>query len=129
VDRWAPPLLVFDGACGFCTTAARWAAKGFDGPARAVPWQSLGDTGLRELGLSTLEAQQAAWWVDESSRLFRGHRAVGKALLAGHGGRRVAGRMVLTPPFSWAAAGLYRLVARPRRRLPGGTPACRADTS
>jgi predicted DCC family thiol-disulfide oxidoreductase YuxK len=42
----------------------------------------------------------------------------------------VLGRVMLIPPFSWLAAGVYRLVARYRYRLPGATDACRvpADT-
>ena len=125
MDPLARPLLVFDGDCRVCTSWARWAARPWEGSAQAVPWQFLGQSGLRALGLSLPEAQAAAWWVDGSNRRFRGHRAVGRALLAGGGGRRVAGALVLTPPLSWAAAVLYRLVARYRHRLPGATPACR----
>jgi predicted DCC family thiol-disulfide oxidoreductase YuxK len=111
------PLLVFDGECGFCTTCASWAAKGWRIPARAVAWQALGADGLGAMGLTTEQAQEAAWWVDRTGRLYRGHRAIGKALLAGGGGRRLAGALVLTPPFSPVAAGLYRLVVRYRHNF------------
>lgn len=118
-------LLLFDGDCGFCTTVASWAQKGFRHGERAEAWQVLGIQALDRLGLTVLDVEQAAWWVDVDGGLARGHRAVGRALQASRGWRRAAGDLVLTPPTSWAAAGVYRLVARWRSRLPGGTPACR----
>lgn len=120
-------VLVFDGDCGFCTTAARWAEKGFHHGERAEAWQVLGPDVLSSIGLSLHDAEQAAWWLDADGRRERGHRAVGRALQAGGGRRRVAGRLILTPPASWLAAGVYRLVVRWRYRLPGGSPACRPD--
>jgi hypothetical protein len=87
----------------------------------------LGDGGLERFGLSEQDVKEAAWWVDSGGVRDRGHRAVGRALVAGGGWRRAAGRLVLTPPVSWLAAGIYRLVVRWRCWLPGGTPACRAQ--
>ena len=108
-------VLVFDGECGFCTSAAEWV-----GGERA-PWQDLGAEGLAELGLSVEEAREAAWWVDGAGR-YRGHLAIGHALAE----RSRLGRVLLVPPLSWLGAAAYPLVARYRHRLPGGTPACRA---
>ncbi len=45
--------------------------------------------------------------------------------MATHGPWAVAGRILLAPPVSWVAPLGYRLVARYRHRLPGGTPACK----
>jgi predicted DCC family thiol-disulfide oxidoreductase YuxK len=119
-------LLLFDGDCGFCTTVANWAQKRFRHGETAVAWQFLGSQALAALGLTVPDVEQAAWWVDVDGGLARGHRAVGCALRAGGGWRHAAGSLILTPPTSWAAAGVYRLVARWRSHLPGGTPACRA---
>jgi predicted DCC family thiol-disulfide oxidoreductase YuxK len=118
-------VLIFDGDCGFCTSAARWAEKRFRGGERAKAWQLLGPGALDSFGLSVDDVQQAAWWVSADGTLDRGHRAVGRALQACGGWRRVAGWLTLTPPTSWLAAGIYKLVVRWRYRLPGGTPACR----
>jgi len=120
-------VLIFDGDCGFCTTAARWAQRGFRRGERAEPWQSVGTQVLDSFGLTRHDVEQAAWWVDADRRRQRGHRAIGRALQAGGGWRRAAGWLVLTPPTSWLGAGIYRLVVRWRHRLPGGTPACRLD--
>jgi predicted DCC family thiol-disulfide oxidoreductase YuxK len=118
-------ILIFDGDCGFCTTSARWAQRRFRHGERAEAWQLIGDGVLERFGLSEKDVREAAWWVDDGDVRERGHRAVGRALVAGGGWRWAAGRLVLTPPVSWLAAGVYRLVVRWRYRLPGGTPACR----
>lgn len=120
-------ILIFDGDCGFCTTTALWAAKRFRHGEGVQAGQSFGDQDLEAMGLSREDVGKAAWWVDADGHLARGHRAIGKALQAAGGGRRTAGWIVLTPPTSWLAAGLYRLVVRWRHRLPGATPACRID--
>jgi predicted DCC family thiol-disulfide oxidoreductase YuxK len=118
------PILIYDGDCGFCTSVAAGISRRWAVPATATAWQSLGEDGLSELGLTPEAAQQAAWWVDGDGRRFRGHRAVAKALLAASGWRRMAGAAILVPPVSWAAAVGYRMVVRYRHRLPGSTAAC-----
>ena len=119
------PMLVFDGDCAFCTTAAHRMAARWTRPAQAVAWQRLGESRLDDLGLTTDEARTAAFWVDERGRLFRGHRAVAKALMAGSPAQRILGAALLTPPLSWLARPGYWVVARYRHRLPGATDACR----
>lgn len=123
--RPAEPILVFDGDCGFCTTVARWAERRFRRGERAEPWQFLGDGVLASYGLSIDDVKEAAWWVDAAGRRDRGHRAVGRALLAAGGWRIALGALTLAPPTSWAAAAVYKVTVRYRSRLPGGTPACR----
>ena len=119
------PLLIFDGDCGFCTSAATWAAAGWRESATLTAWQQLGENGLSSFGLTVADAQSAAWWIDPIGGNYRGHGAVGKALANGRGLRHVAGVLILIPPISFLAAGGYAIVARYRYRLPGGTPACR----
>lgn len=118
-------LLIFDGECGFCTSSAGWIAARWPAGPKAVAWQHLGPDGLAELGLTVEQAQDSAWWVDGAGRLFAGHRAVAMSLAACTGWRRSVGLLIKSPPASPVAAVVYRLVARYRYRLPGGTPACR----
>jgi hypothetical protein len=40
----------------------------------------------------------------------------------------VLGWLLLTPPFSWAGAAGYPIVARYRHKLPGATAACAVRT-
>lgn len=115
-------LLVFDGACGFCTGVARWAERRLPPGARAVPWQR---APLDRLGLSQAEAARVVWWIDPDGTRRPGHLAVAEALRAIGGGWGAVGSAIRVPPIRWLAAGVYRLVARFRGRLPGTTPAVR----
>ncbi len=120
------PTLIYDGDCGFCTTLARWVSRrwGSVDPPVARPWQQLSVQTLTEARLSADDVARSAWWID-GDRVEEGSRAVGRALEATRGPWAVVGRTLLVPPLSWVAPLGYRLVARYRSRLPGGTPACR----
>ncbi|MBB5633818.1 putative DCC family thiol-disulfide oxidoreductase YuxK [Cryobacterium mesophilum] len=119
--------LVFDGDCGFCSTAVRWLEGSLPAFPRAIPHQW---AVLEELGLTTHEASDQVWLVarDRNGILhqYGGHLAV--SVLLRHQpafGWRFLGILLDTPPFSLAASIGYRLIARYRYLLPGGTPACR----
>jgi predicted DCC family thiol-disulfide oxidoreductase YuxK len=117
----AQPLLVFDGDCAFCTT---WVNRGksiLPAFPASEPWQWLD---LDDVGLTRHDVTHYAWYLVGESR-FRGHAAVAALLRSQRSiGWRFLGNLLVTPPFSWAAAIAYALVARFRHRLPGGTPAC-----
>jgi predicted DCC family thiol-disulfide oxidoreductase YuxK len=119
------PTLIFDGDCAFCTSTARWVSGRWVQPAEAVAWQQLGNQRLGELGLTEWDVRHAAYWVDTTGHLSRGHAAVAQALVAGDGWMRAAGHVISVPPGAWLARPAYWLVARYRYRLPGATDACR----
>lgn len=123
-----PPILVFDGECGFCTASVLWLRRRLKRPVELVPWQELAATGgLTGVRLDRDDVRRWAWWIEDGRR-WRGHRAGGRALLACRGAWPALGALLLLPaPLSWPAALGYRLVARFRGRLPGVTPACRRD--
>lgn len=121
--------LVFDGDCGFCTSAVRWLKRTLPAVPASTPYQW---APLEELGLSREEAAERVWLVatDENGLLhqYGGYLAV--SVLLRHQpllGWRFLGILLDTPPFSLAADLGYRLIARYRYLLPGGTPACRLD--
>lgn len=117
--------LIYDGDCGFCTETASWFERRCALSEVAVqPWQALD---LDRLGLTEQQARTEVWWVDAEGHTHGGHRAVGRALEAMGGAWPLVGRVVRLPPASWAAAPVYRLVARNRHRLPGSTDACRLE--
>lgn len=124
-----PPdaLLVFDGDCGFCTRSAEWIASRWQRGARRISWQQLGASRLAGLGLSAESGREAAWWVEPDGTLYKGHRAIGKALAAAPGWKRVAGRLILNRALNPIVSAVYALVARYRYRLPGGSETCRVD--
>jgi predicted DCC family thiol-disulfide oxidoreductase YuxK len=123
--RTAESWLIFDGDCGFCTSAANWTSRRFHHGERAEAWQLLPTEMLERYGLTHHDLQEAAWWVDDTGLRKRGHLAVGRSLRANGGVWKVAGWLTLHPPTRWLASGVYRLVVRWRYRLPGGTPACK----
>lgn len=117
------PALVFDGDCGFCTSCARLLER--IGPeAKIVAWQ-LAD--LERLGIDAAQADEAVCWVGADGELRTGHEAIAAVLGTAGPAWRVAGRAIVLPGVSVLAAAGYRLIARNRHRLPGGTPACSAN--
>lgn len=116
-------MLVFDGDCAFCTSCARLLER--IGPqAEIVAWQ-LAD--LNELGITAEQAAEAVRWVDLDGTVRTGHEAIAAALSTAGRPWRIAGRTLQLPMVSPLAAAAYRLIARNRHRLPGGTPACSAN--
>jgi len=116
------PMLIFDGDCSFCTSSAHWIRHRLPKSVPVEPWQRLD---IDAYGLTVRDVTTAAYWVDEHGRLFRGHRSIGKALVAAGGGWKVVGALTQVPPISWLAALVYEVIARNRSRLPGGTPECK----
>jgi predicted DCC family thiol-disulfide oxidoreductase YuxK len=119
--------LVFDGDCGFCTSWANWAVRHWSDEATAVPWQELGDQGLRELGLTEEQAKVAVWWVEPGGRVTGAEQAVAKALIACRRPWNWIGAAMLVPVGRWLSRLLYPAIARHRHLLPGGSPACRTE--
>lgn len=115
------PLLVFDGDCGFCTSSARFGQRRLR-LQHVEPWQSLD---LDALGLTEAQCQEAVQWVDADGTTHAAERAVIAALRHAGGGWRVLGALLDLPGVRHLAAVAYRLIAKYRHRMPGGTPACR----
>ncbi len=113
--------LVFDGDCGFCTTAVDWLEAHLPVSPPSTPFQW---ADLEALGLTREEASERVWLVTPRHQ-YGGHLALSALLRTQPGfGWRFAGNLIATPPFSLVAAVGYSLIARNRHRLPGGTPAC-----
>ena len=118
--------LVFDGDCGFCTTAVNWLEAHLAQFPTAVPFQW---ADLDSLGVTENEARERVWFVSEGQR-HGGHRALSALLvLQKNPGWRFLGHLLVVPGFSLIGAAGYALVARYRYRLPGGTPACKVPQS
>ncbi|QNE21897.1 DUF393 domain-containing protein [Kribbella qitaiheensis] len=115
------PILIFDGDCAFCTTSARWLERKLASRAPVEPWQF---TDLTAYGTTAERAQYEVLWVDAAGRIHGGAQAFAHWLIDSGGLWRVAGTLITLPPVRWVAAGVYRLIANNRDRMPGGTPAC-----
>ena len=115
------PLLIFDRDCAFCTTSARawqrWLRLSY-----VEPWQFLE---LDQLGVTQEQCLQAVQWIDDAGRVTPAERAVIAALRFRGGMWGVLGRVMNLPGIRHLAGLVYRLVAKYRHKLPGGTPACK----
>ncbi|HEY7143592.1 MAG TPA: DUF393 domain-containing protein [Streptosporangiaceae bacterium] len=117
------PVLIFDGDCGFCQAAVRFAGRRVYPGLRARPYQQ---ADLGALGVSRERAANEVLWADGRGQVWGGAQAVARLLACAGGWWAVPGALIRVPPLSWLAAAGYRLVAANRHRLPGGTPACAA---
>lgn len=116
----ARPVMLYDGTCGFCTRVAELALARL--PDR-VDWAPFQTVDLGAYGLSTAEAAASVRLVETSGRILHGGAAFARLLVASGPPWSVPGRLLLVPPLSLLAEGVYRVVAAFRRRLPGVTPA------
>ena len=119
------PILVFDGDCGFCTTSAN-AGRRWLGLEHVEPWQQLD---LDALGLTPEQCDRAVQWVAVDGSTASAHDAVIGALRHAGGPWGVLGRLLRLPGLHALGGLSYRLVARYRSHLPGGTPACQLPRS
>ena len=108
--------VLYDGDCGFCTWTAQRGQRMLSAKVTVVPWQQ---ADLAALGLDRDAVTAAVQWVPPGGPPRGGHRAIAAWLIASGLPWSVPGRLLLIPPVSWLAAGVYRVVARNRHRIPG----------
>jgi predicted DCC family thiol-disulfide oxidoreductase YuxK len=119
------PVFLYDGDCAFCSSCARFIERYIPTSAAVTPWQF---ADLDALGVSQEDAEAAVQWIDpRSDRLVRaaGPTAIARLLVDAGPYWRTLGRLLDRRPGRWIAGPTYRLIARNRHRLPGGTAACR----
>ena len=119
------PWLIFDGDCAFCTSSAHWLARRLHrsegANARLVPWQF---TDLAALGTTAERAQREALWVSTDGTIYGGAAAFAEWLRFRGRAYGVIGRVINLPVVRALAAAVYRVIAKNRHRMPGGSPAC-----
>lgn len=115
------PALIFDGDCRFCLRLALWAARRLPPSVTIIQSQS---RNARGYGLRPSEVASAVYWVDALNRAWPAEEAVARTLMAMRGPWPALGTAMALPGISVLAGVGYRLVARNRHRLPGGTDAC-----
>lgn len=122
------PVFLFDGDCAFCSSCARFIERRIPTSATVAAWQL---TDLAALGVDQSEAEAAVVWVPAASEgpggsggHVAGPVAIARLLRDAGSFWRPLGWLLEHPPVRWAGWPLYRLIARNRHRLPGGTAAC-----
>jgi len=118
------PTLIFDGDCGFCTSAANFIVKRSKVAITSHPWQLIDTT---EYGVLQPQAQERVYMVVDG-QAFGGHEAFAAILrLQNNWLLSTIAFVIVVPPICWLARIGYRLVAKYRHKLPGGTPACKLE--
>lgn len=115
------PILIFDGDCGFCTSSIKLIKKLIHKHPEIKPYQQ---TDLPSLGISREECQSAIKFFQESERIFSGAQAFAQFLKLSSPPWKLIGYFLDLPGIKWFSEFVYRLIARNRYHLPGGTPAC-----
>jgi|BarGraIncu00222A_1022003.scaffolds.fasta_scaffold17492_3 predicted DCC family thiol-disulfide oxidoreductase YuxK len=121
-----PPLLVYDGSCGFCSRAVQFILRHERRhDLLFVPRDStLGKDLRRDFHLETVESML---WIADCRAAIESGAVLSAAKYLGGVWSALASLGLLIPPTlrNWA----YRLIARNRRRLSGGVQACLVPTS
>lgn len=115
-------VLIFDGDCGFCTSTSNYIAKHSKVPIEIIPWQYVDFTNLP----ITKEdcADQVYLLID--GKHYGGHEGFAMTLrVQPNAFISFIGSVAMSPALRWFAKPTYRLVAKYRHKLPGGTPACK----
>ena len=114
--------LIFDGDCGFCTSAANQIVKRSKTKIVAVPWQF---TDLAQYSLTQEQVADQVYLVIDGES-FGGHEAFAMVFrVQPNPFLRFMGKVMMSRYLRWFSKPVYRLVARYRHKLPGGTPACK----
>jgi predicted DCC family thiol-disulfide oxidoreductase YuxK len=115
------PTFLFDGDCAFCSTCARFIERRIPTTAHVVAWQF---AELDRLGVSQQQAEAAVQWIDVDGSVAGGPAGIAALLRDAGSYWRPLGFLLGLRPVLWLAWPVYRLIARHRDKLPGGTAAC-----
>lgn len=116
-----PPVLLFDGDCGFCTTSVGWVRRVVRPSANVAAWQL---TDLAALGVTEQQCRRSIQWVPAAGRVDDAAGAAAALVRTGRGAWPVVGMLLSLPVVAQVADVVYRLIARHRHRLPGSTASC-----
>ncbi len=87
-----------------------------------LPWLTPGL--LQRVGITEQQAMEAAWFVDEQGRRYRGAHAITEAMAVLHPIFLPARWLYAVPGLHQLADRAYQWVADNRYRMPGSTAAC-----
>ncbi|MEU5696094.1 DCC1-like thiol-disulfide oxidoreductase family protein [Actinosynnema sp. NPDC020468] len=116
-------VLIFDGDCGFCSRVVEWIFARVGPGVRAVPFQVFD---LEANGIPEDRVRREVVWLSPGGETRGGVDALSAVLAAATSRHlRAIGRWSTAFPVARPARLAYRVVARNRHRLPGGTGTCR----
>lgn len=112
--------LYYDADCGFCTRVANVLQRRW----HRVEVPSLQSVELAALGIDAQRAQAEIPFRGSDGRIAYGSDAFAAAMIAEGRPWSWLGWLIAFPPLCWPARPTYRLIARHRHQLPGGTASC-----
>jgi len=115
-------IVIYDGDCAFCSSAARFAQARVAPNLNYSPYQF---TELAKYGITTEQAQSSLKFVKANGEVLSANCAVSQILLSGNKVWRLLGMITTLPIIRSLAALGYEVTAKYRHKLPGGTPTCK----
>ena len=116
------PVVLYDGDCAFCSSAARFAQHRIAKNLNFVAYQL---TELAPYGVTAAECAQALKFVDQTGKIHSAQNAIAEILISSGKLWFGLGKLLKLPGINFIAALGYNLVAANRHKLPGGTPTCK----
>ena len=115
-------IVIYDGDCAFCSSAARFAQRRVAPNLNYSPYQL---TELAKHGISTEQARSSLKFVTDSNDVLSAHLAVSQIMRNGNKVWRLVGIISTLPIVRSLAALGYMVPAKYRHKLPGGTATCK----
>ena len=124
VNTLTSDFLIWDGDCAFCARCVGFIERRVKTEAKIVAHQK---ADLLQLGLTTEQCNAALQWVFRDSTTRSGSRAVAALLRSSKFGWAILGVAIDLPVVRLISSAIYKLIAKNRQHLPGGTAACALD--
>lgn len=124
VNTLTSDFLIWDGDCAFCARCVGFIERRVKTEAKIVAHQK---ADLLQLGLTTEQCNAALQWVFRDSTIRSGSRAVAALLRSSNFGWAILGVAIDLPVVRLISSAIYKLIAKNRQHLPGGTAACALD--
>ena len=124
VNTLTSDFLIWDGDCAFCARCVGFIERRVKTEAKIVAHQK---ADLLQLGLTTEQCNAALQWVFRDSTTRSGSRAVAALLRSSNFGWAILGVTIDLPVVRLISSAIYKVIAKNRQHLPGGTAACALD--
>ena len=124
VNTLTSDFLIWDGDCAFCARCVGFIERRVKTEAKIVAHQK---ADLLKLGLTTEQCNAALQWVFRDSTIRSGSRAVAALLRSSNFGWAILGVAIDLPVVRLISSAIYKVIAKNRQHLPGGTAACALD--
>ena len=124
MNKHTTDFLIWDGDCAFCARCVKFIERRIKTDAKIVAHQK---ADLQSLGLTTQQCMAALQWVNRDATIRSGSRAAAALLRSSSLGWAILGVAIDLPVVRLISSAIYKVIAKNRQHLPGGTDACAID--